>query len=534
MLKRPALPVSAFLLILAMGSGLTVLVHRHETATRMADLERGLDDTIENIENKVAQISAVLIATRAYVATRSAGIIPRERFAVYHDNLAGSGILEGGHGIGLALVVHPGEETVIESRIQQDYGPDRKIWPEALPGVDLRSAIVLLEPPDDRNLAAIGYDMYSDPLRRSAMRLTRQSGQPAMTGPVTLVQEISNDPQPGTLIYVHVPGNPKGEAEGFIYAPLRMGQFFTAPSRWLHPYVTIRVHDSEAPDQPLYADANHAAAEAAGRPVMRRTVSVAGRQWAFEARDIRASGILGDTPLSILTALAVLVLSVAIAIAVQSVAAVHRHTLELAQMQARSLRDKDLFLQEMKHRLKNVLARVIAIARQSGKQADTKEALVASLTGRLQAMANAQDLLTRSAEAGTALACLIRAELDQIQGGESGRLTMEGPEVRLDAREVQCLGLVFHEMATNALKYGMGSGSGGDLVINWQVDRTGLTLVWDERTGQALTPPERPGFGSRLIDSCIRVELGGTVDRDFHDGGLTITIRLPRKRRPGL
>jgi two-component sensor histidine kinase len=87
-------------------------------------------------------------------------------------------------------------------------------------------------------------------------------------------------------------------------------------------------------------------------------------------------------------------------------------------------------------------------------------------------------------------------------------------------------------LATNSLKYGAGAVEDGRLVISWSVERkpqTGreLRFVWDERTGEKAEPPTRRGFGARLIEASVAGELGGSIDRSFHDTGLTITLRFP-------
>ncbi|WP_028029508.1 CHASE domain-containing protein [Gemmobacter nectariphilus] len=529
MLRKLHVPAIAFLVAAAVGAVTTLTVHRFETARITQALEQQLAEVADRVGERMGQISTVLIATRSYLGTRTADDIPRERFARYVDDLARSGMLAGVHGLGLALVVDHQTDARIEERIRRDYGPDRGIWPaEADPA--MRTTIALLEPADERNLAAIGYDMFSEPVRRAAMRAAMDSGGPTLSGPVDLVQEITPDRQTGALMYLYMDGTGGGQP-GFIYAPLRMGRLFEALGYGGVNALAIRVTDAASPDTILFQSADFPAHEAAGTTAAHLETTIAGRQWRFSGRRHEAANLLMRRPLTLLSAAASVLLSVLVALAVQGIAASIRHNRDFALAQQRRLQEKDLHLREMSHRLKNSLARVSAMTRQAARQAESTEAFVTSMTQRLHSMAQAQDLLIRSATDGADLRNLIQAELQQIYGDADAMAHMTGPEVRLNATQTQAMGLTVHELATNALKYGAGAAPGGTLAINWAIQRVGksqrLRLVWAETAVDPVTPPERKGFGSQLIDSCIRLELEGTIERKFDPHGLTVTITFP-------
>ena len=99
----------------------------------------------------------------------------------------------------------------------------------------------------------------------------------------------------------------------------------------------------------------------------------------------------------------------------------------------------------------------------------------------------------------------------------------------LSEATTQALGLTFHELATNALKYGEVGNSPDALKVEWRLQGAGdrLSLSWRETNGAAVTPPETPGFGTRLIDMNITRELKGTIRRDYRDDGLHIEIEIP-------
>src|SRR5690606_17815517 len=134
-----------------------------------------------------------------------------------------------------------------------------------------------------------------------------------------------------------------------------------------------------------------------------------------------------------------------------------------------SLKDKDLMLQEMKHRIKNSIARILAIARQTSNSAESVGEFLSSFTARLQAMAAAQDMLTRSQWGRADLEQLLTTELCQVFGELQPAHTVGGPTVDLDEKAVQALGLTFHELATSALKYGDMAHEDAELLVTWSL-----------------------------------------------------------------
>ncbi|TIU65412.1 MAG: sensor histidine kinase, partial [Mesorhizobium sp.] len=197
----------------------------------------------------------------------------------------------------------------------------------------------------------------------------------------------------------------------------------------------------------------------------------------------------------------------------------------------KSLLEKELMLQEMKHRIKNSITRVLAIARQTASHATDVKEFSSSFAARLQAMAASQDMLTRSRWQKADLGDLLRIELGQVFGKELPEDILSGPEVLLDETTTQALGLTFHELATNALKYGEAGNSVGALKVDWLLEGRGrdrtLVLNWREAGQKQLEAPAKTGFGTKLIDLNVTRELGGTIKRDFRAEGLVVVIRVP-------
>jgi two-component sensor histidine kinase len=191
------------------------------------------------------------------------------------------------------------------------------------------------------------------------------------------------------------------------------------------------------------------------------------------------------------------------------------------------LAQQKLLLDELNHRVKNNLATVQSIAYQTARHAPDLETFRKTFESRLIALSRTHDVLTASAWESADLKVLLQAELDLY--GES-RFRLRGPSILLSSAQALALGLVIHELATNAAKYGAFSGEGGCVRVTWSApapdDRAELHLTWEESDGPSVGAPERSGFGSRLIERGVR-ELGGEVEREWRPHGLLCRITVP-------
>lgn len=198
---------------------------------------------------------------------------------------------------------------------------------------------------------------------------------------------------------------------------------------------------------------------------------------------------------------------------------------------------RELLIAELNHRVKNTLAIVQSIAQQTRRATDTLEDFHASFLGRLHALARTHDLLTRERWEGASLEDILRETLAPYVHGTTGEeVRAAGPSVRLEPGRAVSLSMAFHELATNAAKYGALSRSGGHVDIAWaiesQSDETTLRIEWLERGGPPVSPPAGRGFGSRLIEQTLARELAGEVSLEFAPGGLQCRMRFPLKTPP--
>ncbi|MBW8269330.1 sensor histidine kinase [Caldovatus aquaticus] len=187
-----------------------------------------------------------------------------------------------------------------------------------------------------------------------------------------------------------------------------------------------------------------------------------------------------------------------------------------------------LLIEELNHRVKNTLAAVLAIAVQTLRHAADTEEARRVLQDRLLALAAAHDVLTRTCWEGAALEELIRAALAPLRPADPARLRIAGPEVWLPPRAALTLTLAFHELATNAAKYGAFASESGRVTVAWSLDPEGrLRIRWSETGGPPVAPPARRGFGSRLIERSLAHDLGGQARIEFPPAGAVCTIEAP-------
>lgn len=191
-----------------------------------------------------------------------------------------------------------------------------------------------------------------------------------------------------------------------------------------------------------------------------------------------------------------------------------------------------LLLREMNHRIKNLFALTAGLVTLSARGAGSVEQLKADLSERISSLARAHHLTLPDvggdpAANATTLSALLEAILAPYDEVAAPRVEIHGCDVPVGTGAMTSLALLFHELATNAAKYGALSPDGGQLAISVTTDDEVLTLRWQETTPAGLDgAPEREGFGSHLEQASIR-SLCGTIVRAWRPDGLAIEIRLP-------
>ncbi|MBI1682597.1 PAS domain-containing protein [Caulobacter hibisci] len=189
-----------------------------------------------------------------------------------------------------------------------------------------------------------------------------------------------------------------------------------------------------------------------------------------------------------------------------------------------------LLIREIDHRAKNVLAVVQSLV-QLTPFVDKRQ-YVTALSGRIGSLARSHSLLSTARWTGVALQALLEQELEPYNADQEARVALAGPPVLIRAEAAQSLGLVVHELATNASKYGALSVPGGALEVAWAWEDGTLVLDWREAGGPPTTAPIHRGFGSTLIRNAGK-QLGATLSHDWRTEGLHCRIALSRGALPG-
>lgn len=183
--------------------------------------------------------------------------------------------------------------------------------------------------------------------------------------------------------------------------------------------------------------------------------------------------------------------------------------------------------EELNHRVKNILALIKSIVSQPAEERSIDD-YVATLKGRIMALSLAHDQVVRN-DGGGNLRTLLEAELTPY-GGRAAEISLEGPDTGLDARAYSVMALVFHELATNAAKYGALAGGDGRLTVRWSFTaEQDCAVTWEESRGPPVSPPLRRGFGVVLVDRSVPFDLGGESDLRFEKSGVIARFLIPAK-----
>jgi PAS domain S-box-containing protein len=189
---------------------------------------------------------------------------------------------------------------------------------------------------------------------------------------------------------------------------------------------------------------------------------------------------------------------------------------------------QQLLIHELNHRVKNTLATVQSIVTQTLKSARNAEQARADTESRLLSLARAHDVLTRENWQSADLKEIVREAVAAYTAQTRTRIRFAGPKVQLQPRAALALSMALHELATNAVKYGALSNEAGIVEISW-AKRAGsgcthLNIRWEERDGPPVAPPNRQGFGSRLIQRSLAQDLGGEAVLSFETTGLVCRV----------
>ncbi len=190
-----------------------------------------------------------------------------------------------------------------------------------------------------------------------------------------------------------------------------------------------------------------------------------------------------------------------------------------------------LLVDELNHRVKNMLTVVISLATNTLRQSASLEAFKDVFLGRIHALTAAYTLLSRDAWSAVPLREILMQELHPFLAGEPVTVTVNGPAVLVGPRVALAMGMAIHELTTNAVKYGSLSVPEGKVDVAWAVAENPagrqLVLQWTERNGPKVVKPVRHGFGMMLVERAFAHDVGGQADVEFQPEGVVAILRAP-------
>ena len=522
-----AIPAAIFLLVIAITCLSVFAIERGEEQREQVMMNRTAIAMASALERRASVNASYLRAGAALFST--VGRVDMATFGRFVAELRLDADYRGAEGYGWAPVLNAREVAEFESDLGRYRVAEMEVQPTlAEQPRDTLVPIALLQPDTARNRRAIGFDMYSEPIRRAAMDEAERTMRPTASGRVVLVQE-GDGFAPGFLIFMPVFDTSSGERQlkGFIMSPFNAQDFLASAAELVdRKGLGVRLYDGNPDEDNLLGSLE--GDELSGE-ILQQTVRVANRDMTLVIQ-AAGSGVL--SPMSLITLLFGLAVASLLMI-------VTRLLTQQALEDQRSLNwfaeqnsIRNSLTRELNHRVKNTLANVLSIVALTRRRAHDVEDFADGLDGRIRALSATHDLLTQSEWGTTPIAAVVGAELAPYAHDESHRVVCEGPTVELAPNDALSLGLALHELATNASKYGSLSTEGGTVSVTWELAADNLArLHWAESGGPPVPQQRQRGFGTDLIEKIVAHELRHPVELVFAPEGVRCTLLVPVRER---
>lgn len=499
---------------LAVTLTLTAMVQTTADARARERFERQADAAATAVHSRLNTHIALLRAAAGLFA--GSDTVTAEEFGAFVDTLELGAHYPGIQGIGYAAWIDSPEA---QARVAARMAPQARFWPDGEP----ESAIVFLQPEDRRNRAALGYDMYSEPVRRAAMSRARDQNVLAATAAVVLVQELDAVRQPGFLIYLPL-RRPDGGFEGWVYAPFRAHDFFDqvfADQLALEP-LTIEVRDGGPDGARLWPPGPARWDGLRLRAV--RELEVAGRPWRLEIGAESGAGLL---PSAALTLAGGLILTFALTFAWRWQA------MALADAERARART-ELLLNEVNHRAANSLQLVASFVYLQAQSLTDPKARAALVQTRARILAVArvhQRLYTGDDVGGVELKAYVESlaeGLAEAFEASGRRLSVAAEPARVSADRAVAVGVALVELVSNSAKYAYPQNAPGEIRVRLETDGPRLRLVVeDDGPGFDLAvKPRGSGLGMKVVRA-MAARLDGDLSVERLSPGARTVVAFP-------
>ncbi len=521
-------PLAIFLFVAAITAFTVITIESGAVLRDKAAMNRTATALAAAVERRGSTSATYLRAGAALFGTQET--VDPQIFRRFVAELRLDTDYRGADGIGWAPAIDAADVPALEEQLRQGRLGMAKVYPTlAERPRDVLAPVLYIQPDTLRNRRAVGFDMYSDPVRRQAMDEAAQSAQPTASGRVILVQEDASIERPGFLVYMPVYDNVEGERRlrGFIYSPFNARQFLDSAADLVdYGEMGVRLYDG---------------------PVNNATLLAEMPGWVGDsdkvARELRLANrtmhvVVEAAPKPVLTTMSIVALLVGLAVASLLMLVARLLMLQAVEDQRsiewfeeqNSIRVS--LTRELNHRVKNTLANVLSLVSLTRRRARDINDFADGLDGRIRALSATHDLLTNSEWGTTPIRSVVAAELGPYSLDADHEIVNDGPPVELAPNDALSLGLALHELATNAAKFGALSVQGGKVSVTWDITNDGLARVnWVESGGPAVAPPSERGFGTDLIEKIVAHELRHPVDLIFAPEGVRCTLLVPIRER---
>ena len=520
-----AIPLALFALVMMITALSVFVMERGEDQRTEAMLIARAEAVSSALERRANANSSYLRAGAALFATLDD--VPRSRFDRFVSELRLDSDYRGAEGFGWAPVVRRSEFAAWSDARESENSLRTQIFPALAPGQPFAVPVTFLQPDTERNRRALGFDMYSETVRRQAMQEAFRDLRPTASGQVVLVQEGAA-PEPGFLIYMPVVVREEAgpRLKGFIYSPFNAADFLgSALELEGASDFGVRFYDAMDGKQQLLASAG---VEDGGAKKVRQEIRLANHRWVLEVYAPSTSAL---STLSLLTLLFGLMVALLLMMVVRLLTQQAFEDDAAISWFAEQASIRNSLTRELNHRVKNTLANVLSIVALTRRRASSLDEFADGIDGRIRALSATHDLLTHSDWGTTPVRAVIEAELAPYARDSERMLNLDGPDSELAPNDALSLGLAIHELATNAAKYGALSVPGGRIDIRWQeMDGNTIRLDWAESGGPEVKQERTRGFGTDLIEKIVAHELGRPVDLRFDPEGVKCTMLVPLRQ----
>jgi two-component sensor histidine kinase len=512
--------VGIFLLVSAITALSVYAIERVETQRTQAQ-HRQMAATATSAIERLVNANAVYLRAGSLLAR--APVDTNKAFGEFARELDSDESLHTGGTLAWSAVMPSEAVAAFEARMRGTGPTAFAIHPR--PAGGLVMPIVHMHPDSADARKALGFDVMSETVRRTAIERALQSDGPIASGMVQLAVRDRNGRRTGFIIFnpVYADRNGRRELVGMLSRGFAAQSFTEAAlaGERLQDY-GLALYDAESPGAAPMAEIGRRAAPS--ERIMRE-VTFAGHRMRLEISPPAPATLSNLSLLTLLFGMMVAALLLILARLVTQQAAEDRAALAWFEEQA-SIRNS--LTRELNHRVKNTLANVLSIVALTRRRTDNIDEFVNGLIGRIRALSATHDLLTQSEWGTTPIRAVIAAELAPYAQDRDLAVTMRGPHVELAPNDALSLGLAIHELATNASKYGALSVPGGLVDITWEMLTNKLARIeWREQGGPPVAAQRRRGFGTELIEKIVAHELRNPVDLRFDGDGVRCTLIVP-------